>query len=109
MTEKEIVKQFEDLNDEDIELIKTIDLGPYADFKQSPNDLPYKEFSMAFAKATSKQRGYIHGLSDKLGIDEYGSLPYYVPDIRDLTLFQAAHVINMLLVIKDSMEGNSIF
>ena len=109
MTEKEIVKQFEDLNDEDIEIIKTIDLRPYANLKQSPDDLPYKEFSMAFAKATPRQRGYIHGLSDKLGIDEYGYLPYYVPDIRDLNLFQAAHVINMLLVMKDSSEENSIF
>ena len=109
MTEKELVKQFEDLSEQDIELIKTIDLYQYADFKQSPNDLPYKEFSMAFAKATPRQRGYIHGLSGKLGIDEYGFLPYYVADIRDLTLFQAAHVINDLLIMKDAVEENSIF
>lgn len=109
MTEREIVKQFEDLSDEDIELIKTIDLRIYAEFKQSPDDLPYKELSMAFSKATPRQRGYIHGLSDKLGIDEYGFLPYYVPDIRDLTLFQAAYVIDILLSMRDAMEESSIF
>lgn len=109
MTEREIVKQFEDLSEQDIEMIKTIDLKQYLDFKQSPDDLPYKEFSMAFAKATPRQRGYIHGLSDKLGIDEYGSLPYYVSDIRDLTLFQAAYVINTLLDMKEAAEENSIF
>lgn len=109
MTEKEIVKQFEDLSDEDIALVKTIDLGQYSKFKTSPDDLPYKEFSTAFAKATSRQRGYIHGLSNKLNIDEYGELPYYVSDIRDLTIFQAAHVINTLLVMRDAFEENSIF
>jgi hypothetical protein len=64
---------------------------------------------MAFSKATARQRGYIHGLSDKLGIDEYGFLPYYVPDIRDLTLFQAAYVIDILLSMRDAMEESSIF
>ena len=109
MTEREIVKQFEDLSDEDIELLKTIDLRRYAEFKQSPDDLPYKEFSIAFAKATSKQRGYIHGLSKKIDIDEYSSLPYYIKDIRELTLFHATHVIEILLTLKDEAEGNNIF
>lgn len=109
MTEREIVNQFEDVSDDVIELVKMIDFRPYAEFKQSPDDLPYKEFSMAFSKATPRQRGYIHGLSDKLGIDEYSSLPYYISDIRDLTLFQAAYVIDILLSMKDAMDEHSIF
>ena len=101
---------YNDLEEEDIDAISSINLSKYADFKKDPADLPYKEFSSAFGKATSRQRGYIHGLAKKIGIDEYEELPYYIKDIRYLTLLQAIYVIEELLFIKDSMfENDGIF
>lgn len=101
---------YNDLGEEDIENISSINLGLYSEFRKDPNDLPYKEASLAFGKATPRQRGYIHGLSRKIGIDEYSELPYYIKDIRYLTLLQAIYVIEELLSIKDAMfEDSGIF
>lgn len=102
--------QFKELSEDDIRLIESTDLHDLRDFKQSPLDLPYKEFSIAFSKATPRQRGYIHGLSKKLDLDEYGNLPYYVPDIRDLTVLQAIRVINILIDMENELpKSDSIF
>ena len=101
---------YNDLEEEDIEAISSINLNVYAELREDPANLCYGEFSRAFGKATPRQRGYIHGLSKKIGIDEYKELPYYVEDIRFLTLLQAIYVIEELLSIKDAMtESDSIF
>lgn len=112
MSSEEIkYKQFyNDLSDEDVDNISSINFHLYEEFKKDPSELPYGEASPAFGKATSRQRGYIHGLSKKIGIDEYSELPYYIQDIRQLTLLQAIYVIEELLFIKDTMlEEDSIF
>ena len=61
---------------------------------------------LCLTKLRTRQRGYIHGLSKKLCIDEYSNLPFYVKDIRMLTVAQAGEVIDIL---KDEADGGGIF
>lgn len=78
----------------------------YGEFMFEPDKLCYKNYSPMFDKARPRQRGYIHGLSKKLCIDEYSNLPFYVKDIRMLTVAQAGEVIDIL---KDEADGGGIF
>ena len=93
------------LTPKEIEFIQSLDLSGYEEFHRQPNELCYQEISPAFEKANPKQRGYIHGLSKKLGIDEYTALPFYVKDIRFLTTAQAAEVIDILLNMKNKTDS----
>lgn len=99
------------LTQEDIDFLKTIDKKQYAEFRKEANELCYKNFSELFDKAKPRQRGYIHGLSKKLDIDEYGFLPYYEGDIRMLNVLQAGEVIEILKELVDQAENqnDSIF
>ena len=107
MLEFDGIKEKYTLTNQEIEWIQSLDLSAYEEFRVQPDELCYKEFSAGFDKAYSRQRGYIHGLSKKLGIDEYNDLPYYVKDIRFLNVFQAGEVIDILLSMEK--ENVSIF
>lgn len=93
------------LTQEEIEFIQSLDLSAYEEFHLPPEQLCYQDIAPAFEKANPRQRGYIHGLSKKLGIDEYSSLPFYVKDIRFLTSAQAAEVIDILLHMQNKTDS----
>ena len=93
------------LTQEEIEFIQSLDLSAYEEFHLQPDKLCYQDIAPAFEKANPRQRGYIHGLSKKLGIDEYKNLPYYVKDIRFLTSAQAAEVIDILLRMQSKTDS----
>ena len=99
------------LTKEDIDFLTFPNKASYAEFRKEANELCYKNFSDLFDKARPRQRGYIHGMSKKLSIDEYGSLPYYEGDIRMLNVLQAGEVIEILKDLYDKMESSddSIF
>ena len=94
------------LTKEDIALMNSVSIVKYQEFRFEPDQLCYKNFSPLFDKAKPRQRGYIHGLSKKLNIDEYENLPYYVKDIRYLSVRQAAEVIDILI---EERDGGGIF
>lgn len=105
-----INKEKYQLTKEDIEFLSSVSKKEYAEFRKEANELCYKNFSELFDKAKPRQRGYIHGLSKKLGIDEYGFLPYYEGDIRMLNVLQAGEVIEILKELVDKAENDdSIF
>lgn len=97
------------LSKKEIGEIQSLDLSAYSEFHMQPDKLCYQEYSSLFEKASPRQRGYIHGLCNKLGIDEYSNLPYYVKDIRFLTCLHAKEVIDILLNMRDCNINDSIF
>ena len=106
----DISKERYQLTADEIELMKSVDKKVYSEFRKEANELCYKNYSELFDKARSRQRGYIHGLSKKLDIDEYGFLPYYEGDIRMLNVLQAGEVIEILKELADREDNSdSIF
>lgn len=93
------------LTQKEIDFIQSLDLSAYEEFHLPPDQLCYQHIAPAFEKANPRQRGYIHGLSKKLDIDEYTNLPYYVRDIRYLTSAQAAEVIDILLNMQSKTDS----
>lgn len=61
----------------------------------------YFPMGEGFTKAKPRQRGYIHGLSAKLNIDDEKELPYVVRNVRQLSILEAGDVIEIL---KDEVE-----
>jgi len=84
-------------------------LSDFEDLKEFPN--PYiKNLSKKYEKAHPRQRGYIHGLSKKLGIDDNIELPYIVKDVRNLDVEEAGEVIEILKELWDEQNmGGALF
>ena len=80
----------------------------FGDLEQHPNPV-YFVMGPMFEKAHAKQRGYIHGLSKKLGIDDTFELPYILCDVRQLLVYHAAEVIEILKDEVDGISYNTLF
>ena len=83
--------------------LRKLDLSEFADIEICPNPA-YFIFGEKFEKARPRQRGYIHGLSKKLNIDDNVELPYIVSDVRRLTVGQAAEVVEILKELVDKQK-----
>lgn len=75
----------------------------YEDMKGTIETLDYMGEG-PLAKATASQRGYIHGLCRVLNIDDSCDLPYHIKDVSDLTISEAAEVIEILIEIRDGIS-----
>ena len=89
------------------------ELKDFADLETWPQPIDFI-FGEKYEKAKPRQRGYIHGLSKKLNIDDHIELPYEVNDVRKLTVAQAAEVIEILKQMVDNLnqtvdKGNILF
>lgn len=92
-----------------IDIKKSADmLCNFSDLEICPHPA-YFIFGEKYEKARPRQRGYIHGLSKKLGIDDNVELPYIVSDVRRLTVMEAAEVIEILREMVDRQENNVMF
>ena len=83
-------------------------LQDFADLEVWPHPA-YFIFGEKYEKARPRQRGYIHGLSKKLNIDDHIELPYAVNDVRKLTVAEAAEVIEILREMVDKKENSLLF
>ena len=79
-------------------------LQDFQDLYEKPNSTFFC-LGEGFKKATPRQRGYIHGLSKKLDIDDDYELPYVVEDDRKLTVSEAADVISILKEMVESQDS----
>ena len=86
------------------QILKDTNLLKFDDLREWPN--PYvKSLSLKNEKAHPRQRGYIHGMSKKLGIDDNIELPYIVKDVRKLDVEMAAEVIQILKDLIDNKNA----
>ena len=76
----------------------------FSDVYEKPNSTFFC-LGESFKKAHPRQRGYIHGLSKKLDIDDEVELPYVVNDVRKLTVSEAADVISILKEMYESQDA----
>ena len=83
--------------------LKKLDFSSFLDLEICPHPA-YFVFGEKFEKARPRQRGYIHGLSKKLDIDDNVELPYIVGDVRRLTVGQAVEVIEILKELVDRQK-----
>lgn len=88
-------KKEEDISNKAFEGLKLLE--PY---KRKVEDLDYAKGLPGLKKASSKQRGFIHGLSSKAGVDED---TFDVPT-KDMTVIEASEMIEYLRELTASTD-----